>query len=292
MDSIFGSRQYVNTISVLFKNIAGASGGGEDKRLKKNVEYITVYSKNREHSSNFHAVYEYKKISELVEEMRQEGVSWKYTSVLVNEGTEEYVGSTIDGSGDEIKIYRQNNPIIKSISALMKEENLSEEQAYDKYAKFAFQTAMPQSSIRPRVMDKWQELELGANSLMSIRYIPKSGKNKGVEYRQFYNGDNFRLFAWLRDLSEEIDGSLYKRDVSGTFWNFVGETKNVNKEGQVVFPNGKKPERLLGKIIEMASDEGDIVLDFFGGSGSTAAAAMKMNRTFISLEQIENQVQL
>lgn len=93
-------------------------------------------------------------------------------------------------------------------------------------------------------------------------------------------------------MSEEIDGSLYKRDVSGTFWNFVGETKNVNKEGQVVFPNGKKPERLLGKIIEMASDEGDIVLDFFGGSGSTAAAAMKMNRTFISLEQIENQVQL
>lgn len=292
MDSIFGSRQYVNTISVLFKNIAGASGGGEDKRLKKNVEYITVYSKNRERSSNFHAVYEYKKISELVEEMRQEGVSWKYTSVLVNEGTEEYVGSTIDGSGDEIKIYRQNNPIIKSISALMKEENLSEEQAYDKYAKFAFQTAMPQSSIRPRVMAKWQELGLGANSLMSIRYIPKSGKNKGVEYRQFYKGDNFRLFAWLRDVSEEIDGSLYKRDVSGTFWNFVGETKNVNKEGQVVFPNGKKPERLLGKIIEMASDEGDIILDFFGGSGSTAAAAMKMNRTFISLEQIENQVQL
>lgn len=292
MDSIFGSRQYVNTISVLFKNIAGASGGGEDKRLKKNVEYITVYSKNREHSSNFHAVYEYKKISELVEEMRQEGVSWKYTSVLVNEGTEEYVGSTIDGSGDEIKIYRQNNPIIKSISALMKEENLSEEQAYDKYAKFAFQTAMPQSSIRPRVMAKWQELGLGTNNLMSIRYIPKSGKNKGVEYRQFYKGDNFRLFAWLRDVSEEIDGSFYKRDVSGTFWNFVGETKNVNKEGQVVFPNGKKPERLLGKIIEMASDEGDIVLDFFGGSGSTAAAAMKMNRTFISLEQIENQVQL
>ena len=35
MDSIFGINQYVNTISVLFKNIAGASGGGEDKRLKK-----------------------------------------------------------------------------------------------------------------------------------------------------------------------------------------------------------------------------------------------------------------
>lgn len=45
MDSIFGRNQYVNTISVLFKNIAGASGGGQDKRLKKNIEYVTIYSK-------------------------------------------------------------------------------------------------------------------------------------------------------------------------------------------------------------------------------------------------------
>ena len=66
----------------------------------------------------------------------------------------------------------------------------------------------------------------------------------------------------------------------------------MNKEGQVDFPNGKKPERLLGKVIEMASDEGDIILDFFGGSGSTAAAAMKLNRKFISLEQMDNQAQL
>lgn len=292
MDSIFGRNQYVNTISVLFKNIAGASGGGQDKRLKKNIEYITIYSKNRELSRPFNSVYEFKKISNLVQEMREEGVSWKYTSILVDSGTEKYVGSTIDGAGNEIKLYKQENPVIKSISSLMKEENLTEEQAYDKYGKFAFQTAMPQSSIRPRVMEKWQELGLGENDLMSIRYVPRTGKNKGVEYQQFYKGNTFRLFAWLKDVSEEIDGTLYKRDALGTFWNFVGETKNVNKEGQVEFPNGKKPERLLGKVIEMASDEGDIILDFFGGSGSTAAAAMKLNRKFISLEQMDNQAQL
>lgn len=292
MDSIFGRNHYVNTISVLFKNIAGASGGGQDKRLKKNIEYITIYSKNRELSRPFNSVYEFKKISNLVQEMREEGVSWKYTSILVDSGTEKYVGSTIDGAGNEIKLYKQENPVIKSISSLMKEENLTEEQAYDKYGKFAFQTAMPQSSIRPRVMEKWQELGLGENDLMSIRYVPRTGKNKGVEYQQFYKGNTFRLFAWLKDVSEEIDGTLYKRDALGTFWNFVGETKNVNKEGQVEFPNGKKPERLLGKVIEMASDEGDIILDFFGGSGSTAAAAMKLNRKFISLEQMDNQAQL
>lgn len=46
MDEVFGRANYINTISVLMKNIAGASGGGEDKRLKKNIEYIVIYAKN------------------------------------------------------------------------------------------------------------------------------------------------------------------------------------------------------------------------------------------------------
>ena len=45
-DEIFGRNNYLNTISVKMKNIAGASGGGEDRRLKKNIEYIMVYTKN------------------------------------------------------------------------------------------------------------------------------------------------------------------------------------------------------------------------------------------------------
>lgn len=39
-DEIFGRNNFVNMISVNMKNVAGASGGGEDKRLKKNCEYI------------------------------------------------------------------------------------------------------------------------------------------------------------------------------------------------------------------------------------------------------------
>ncbi|WP_270757907.1 DNA methyltransferase [Lacticaseibacillus paracasei] len=292
MDSVFGRNQYVNTISVLFKNVAGASGGGEDKRLKKNIEYLTVYSKNRETARPFNSVYEYQKVSELVKEMRAQDISWKYTSVLMDEGSEEYVGSTVDGAGNEIRLFKQKDPVIMSISALMKRDHLTEEQAYDKYGHLAFQTAMPQSSIRPRVIQKWKQLGLEDNDLMSIRYVPRTGRNKGVEYRQFYKGNQFRLFAWLRDVAEEVDGTLYKKNLLGTFWDFVGETKNVNKEGQVEFPNGKKPERLLGKVIELGTRPTDLVLDFFGGSGSTAAAALKLGRRFISVEQMESQIRL
>lgn len=292
MDSIFKKENYVNTISILFKNIAGASGGGEDKRLKKNIEYLTIYAKNYSCSNSFNDVYDYKQIGQLVREMRKNGVSWKYTSVLVDPGKAVYIGSTTDATGNEIRLYKRKDYKIKSISKLMNEENLSEQEAYDKYGVKAFQTAMPQSSIRPTIMKKYKEISNEPNELMSIKYIPRTGRNKGKEYEQFYKGEKFRLFAWLKDVSVMKEGHLYKTEKQGTFWNFVGATKNVNKEGQVTFSNGKKPEELLSRIIKMTTDKHDLVLDMFLGSGSTAATALKLHRRFIGIEQLNHQVEL
>src|SRR5690625_2996435 len=48
-----------------------------------------------------------------------------------------------------------------------------------------------------------------------------------------------------------------------------------------------KPENLLRNIIDIATNENDIVLDFFMGSGTTQAVAHKMNRRYIGIEQID-----
>ena len=127
------------------------------------------------------------------------------------------------------------------------EEDEEEEEVYRKYAKKIFQTAMPQSSIRPRVMKKVSELK-AKGDFFSIEYVPRSGKNKGNVYEQFYKGENFRLLAWLGDVSEEIDGFLYKKELQGTLWDFASETKNLSKEGGVQFPNGKKPLALIKRF--------------------------------------------
>mgnify|MGYP000475683520 FL=1 len=282
-DEIFGRVNFVNMISVNMKNIAGASGGGEDKRIKKNCEYILIYAKDYYRLDMFKGAYDYEEIGALVERYREEGISWKYSSALVNPGEKIYVGSTVDGTGDEIKIFKRVGFEIKSVNQLMQEDGISERDAYNKYAKYFFVSQMPQSSIRPRVMEKVNEI--GRDSeLYSIEYVPKTGRNKGKLYEQFYKGKNFRLFAWLRDVSEEIDGSLYKKTLQGTYWNYVSGTKNLTKEGNVEFPNGKKPESLISRVFDMASDEGDIVLDSFLGSGTSAAVAHKMNRTWIGIE--------
>lgn len=240
------------------------------------MEYILVYAKNYRELVPFKNVYQYTPISKMVEEYRNAGISWKYTTALVNPGEKIYVGSTFDGDGLEIKIYKRIGFIIKSVGQIMKEENLTEKEVYDRYAYCIYQTAMPQSSIRPRVMEKVRQIGIESD-LYSIEYVPKTGRNKGNTYEQFYKGENFRLFAWLKDVAEEINGILYKKDLQGTLWDFVGETKNLTKEGDVPFPNGKKPVRLLKQMLTMLTSGNDYVLDFFSGSSTTAHAVMQLN---------------
>jgi len=68
------------------------------------------------------------------------------------------------------------------------------------------------------------------------------------------------------------------------FYDFADRFGNCRHEGGVDFRSGKKPEHYLQVILSRFSNEGDIVLDSFLGSGSTAAVAMKMNRQFIGVE--------
>jgi len=88
-----------------------------------------------------------------------------------------------------------------------------------------------------------------------------------------------------RFLSEVQGGS-----VSKTIWKIdeVGDNQSAKKEvkifnSETVFAT-PKPERLIERILTLATNEGDIVLDSFLGSGTTAAVAHKMNRRWIGIE--------
>jgi adenine-specific DNA-methyltransferase len=59
---------------------------------------------------------------------------------------------------------------------------------------------------------------------------------------------------------------------------------DLHNEGGVELPKGKKPEALLSRLIELGTSEGDVVLDFFAGTATAAAAAQKMNRRWIAVE--------
>ena len=62
--------------------------------------------------------------------------------------------------------------------------------------------------------------------------------------------------------------------------------EGIAKEGHVQLKGGKKPEKLLRRIIEMTTNVGDLVLDYHAGSGTTAAVAHKLGRRYITMEQL------
>lgn len=78
-----------------------------------------------------------------------------------------------------------------------------------------------------------------------------------------------------------------------TWWNrdIVWDNKIARYEMKELFPDNPfwtpKPEKLLKRIIEIWTKENDVVLDFFGGSGTTGAVAHKMNRQYILTEQMD-----
>jgi adenine-specific DNA-methyltransferase len=78
--------------------------------------------------------------------------------------------------------------------------------------------------------------------------------------------------------------------VPQTFWSYeeVGHTQDAKKEVVALFPDNvfgtPKPERLMQRILHIASNPGDLVLDSFLGSGTTAAVAHKMARRWIGIE--------
>jgi adenine-specific DNA-methyltransferase len=82
-----------------------------------------------------------------------------------------------------------------------------------------------------------------------------------------------------------------KERVVDTIWDVkeVGGNRQSKAEIKKLFPEVEpfatpKPERLLGRILHIASEPGDIVLDCFLGSGTTAAVAQKMGRRWVGVE--------
>lgn len=80
-----------------------------------------------------------------------------------------------------------------------------------------------------------------------------------------------------------------------TWWDNdqVGHNRGAKSEIKALFPGQNpfstpKPERLLERIIHIGSNPGDIVLDVFAGSGTTAAVAQKMGRRWVTCELLES----
>ena len=119
------------------------------------------------------------------------------------------------------------------------------------------------------------------------RYSPERHAQNVAEDRLWWGAAGLNNMPKLKRFRTEVAGI-----VPMTWWPFTecGSTRNAKDEQKRIFPGvppfaTPKPEKLMERIIHIASNRGDIVLDAFVGSGTTAAVAHKMGRRWVAIER-------
>lgn len=124
-----------------------------------------------------------------------------------------------------------------------------------------------------------------------LKLVPGESIYNNVPLPRLYFTDGGRGGLKLKRYLDEITST---RSIQ-SLWSHddVGHNRTSKAEMNALFPDAAafatpKPERLLERIIHIATNPGDIVLDVFAGSGTTAAVAQKMGRRWVTCELVED----
>ncbi|MGH2971556.1 MAG: site-specific DNA-methyltransferase [Gaiellaceae bacterium] len=126
-------------------------------------------------------------------------------------------------------------------------------------------------------------------------YRPPKGRCWGMLEGGFLELAREGRIYWGKDGTARPGVIKYLSETDGlvpwTWWpnDEVGHNDEAKKEILELFPEVEafgtpKPERLMARIVEVASNPDDVVLDCFAGSGTTAAVAQKMGRRWVTVE--------
>lgn len=265
LDSIFGQRSHLFTQYVLVRYA--------DKTLKSDMDY----------HKQIEQIHYYKKSPNSTVSPNKKSEKYDYSKFIYNFEELSEPKETIELGGRRVDIFLKNQikinkglPSIKGLKEVWATGSILDGNSSGRF-------------FRDHLTGRYQN------------------DGYGVVYRVWGIGDDdneFRYFTGPQKLgatkgkyfqgvpSNIKSGEVTKKfkPVAG-FLDLAGSFGNIRQEGGVELRSGKKPEQMLGEIIQLYTKPSDIVLDFFGGSGSTAATAHKLHRRYISIEQMDNQVE-
>lgn len=260
LNDIFGTQNFINHVTVKTKSSAGFKIVNEG--LMEISEYIYIYSKA--------------KMKNVIRNTYIKGkydLNYKYVVTNPQDSYDKWIISDINSEAKkQIKTLKEvfGGKIPKSIE-------------YDLKSNWALKNKEKVFRFTVINSDAGKEtIEVKNHSLNNPNtvFIAKSVKG---EIRYVLNGQ--QMFFYDKKV-RDIDGELQPSELLSNIWNDIA-WEGIAKEGNVTLNKGKKPEKLLRRIIEMSTNINDIVLDYHLGSGTTVAVAHKMNRQYIGIEQLD-----
>lgn len=260
LDSIFGKQNRKNIITIKRASASGAKV--INPGVVNIVEYVVLYAKD---SGNWkpNRVFQSKPYDDryngFIKNIESPYKKWEFTTVLEAWASEEGVKKSQlkKKYGDDYE-NKLNDFVISHSKQVIRLAALDDKQIGTEALK-----------AKRESLDKPNE----------IIHMPRE------DAKDYYlvNG-NAILFA--RDRMINVDGYETFGQPATDIWDDV-LPNDLHNEGGVDFKKGKKPEKLISRIVELCTNESDIVLDFFVGSGTSAAVSHKMGRHYIGVDQMD-----
>lgn len=268
-DTVFGESSFVTVLHIQMSTVQGQKvRAAKAGNIVKNGEFVFVYSKNGNKTIG---------IRPLLDPVKYDNHYNKYLR-QISEGVYEE-GSLSDLVSENEKLV--NELLVLNLIPSKKKISANSFQEYYEYS----------PSFREFINSHAQEI-VRAHDSVDVPDDFKRTMEVGKVY--LYNADSRSYFVSMNasgDVSQRISlgEKIQKADdfystfgpttMRGDWWaGFYLDMGNVSKEGGVNYDNGKKPVRLIKQLAEFCTSEGDIILDFFSGSATTAHAVMELSK--------------
>nr|WP_176446106.1 site-specific DNA-methyltransferase [Tetragenococcus muriaticus] len=255
-DEIFGNNKFVTQVCVEMSatqgmKVAAAKNGG----IVKNTEYLLFYSKDGRKNIIENLLYDPRSDYDM---HYSKFLTYDYKVKNVKDVfMEQYPNIEFLGLSEMYKVSNEFKEFVDDY-----QHNIFR---YDKVTGFNINNFIEGEVVRVERNGREYYLERKSNSIEQLMFL-------GASYG--YSNDFFSTYGF--------------RKIRGDWWSgYYLDMGNVNKEGNVKLSSGKKPERLIYDLIISLTKKEEIVLDFFMGSGTSIAAALKTQRQFIGLEQLD-----
>ncbi len=281
-DNVFGENSFVTVLHVQMSTVQGQKvRAAKAGNIVKNGEFVFVYSKNGNKAIGLRPLYD---------PVKYDNHYSKYMIRLSDGSYEE--ANLVDILADNSKIiaelkilglipqfgcklastslqdYYECSPAVKEFINAHAENIIRVHDSID----------IPTDFMKLMVVGRIYEYTADKRNY----YVCKNAGNVVTQRISF--GDKLKV-------ADDFIGTYGPTTMRGDWWSgFYLDMGNVSKEGDVNYDNGKKPVRLIRQLIEFCTTDGDIIMDFFAGSSTTAHAVMKLcaedgnNRNFIMIQ--------
>ncbi|WP_458040343.1 MULTISPECIES: site-specific DNA-methyltransferase [Bacteria] len=267
LDQVFGAENQVAQLAVEMSTTSGPkTTNAQQGTIVKNVEYVLIYRK----SAAFDTEVQHTPLYDSVRGWDKDYSLWLNTD------------GTITSFYDELAADPAVHADIVAAKLLRKDGGFVGASAMDRL--LAFSDAA--NAFIEANLDHIARRDTPPVSVKGVDAPVRGWVEVEADHRTYFvtrlkSGTINQVYTLRRNyrVPDENGGTLGRTVIRGDLWRgFHQDMGTVSREGGVGFANGKKPIRLIRQLIKWANNSPDaVILDFFGGSGTTAHAVMAMN---------------